>query len=126
MTATNRPKPIKTILKTLDSEDDPYSAELEIYIAELETKLPVRPSRITAILTSIGLQYSADIETALEAYITDLEAKQQLVSNGAEKASPYDPENPPVWSYERAKQRKQHRRERAERKRNNYQGIKPL
>ena len=126
MTQDKRPTQVSTILTTLGSGDDPYSVELETYIAELETKQPVRPSRITAILTSIGLQYSADIETALEAYITDLEAKQQLVSNGAEKASPYDPENPPVWSYERAKRREQHRRERAKRKRNNYQGIKPL
>lgn len=122
MTVANRPNPIKTILKTLDSGDDPYSAELEIYIAELEAKQPVRPSRITAILTSIGLQYSADIETTLEAYISDLESKQQTVSQESDN----DPENLPVWSHERAKKRAQHRRERALKKLNNYQGIKPL
>ena len=116
MAQDKRPTQISTILTTLGSGDDAeYSTELEAYITELEAKQPIRPTRIAVILDSIGSQYSAEMGTVLEAYITDLEAKQQVVSNEDDKTLAYDPENPPVWSYQRAKQRKQHRRERAAR-----------
>jgi hypothetical protein len=61
----------------------------------------------------------------LEAYIYDLETKQQIVSQEDDKTPSFDPENPPVvWSHKRAMQREQHRQERAVKKwkmQNNYQ-----
>lgn len=115
MTIMNRPNPITTISKDLDSRDDTDSSNLETYITDLEANQLDRPASIVAILNRINAQYPADIGTAIEAYIKDLESKQQAVSQTDGKRPLFDSENPPVWSYQRAKQRELHHQERAAR-----------
>ena len=121
MTLANRPTAITTILRNLDSGGDAaLSANLEAYIAELESRQQDRPAHITAILQKIGSQY-ADMGLTLETYLSNLEANQQLIQT---ETPAWDEENPPVWSHERAMQRKHHRQERALRKwrqQNRYQ-----
>ena len=116
MTYHKRPVQIDSILKTLDSGDEAdFGTELETYIAELEAKQPVRPSRIVTILVNIGSQYPVEMKAHLDAYITDLEAKQQVQLEEENEVQAYDPENPPVWSYERFMRRQKRRQERAAR-----------
>ena len=105
MTVANRPTQITKILENLNSLDD------ETYITELDSKQSNRPASIVKFLKRIKSRYSIDIAVALEAYISDLENKQQVLSQNDKTAS-YDPENPPYWSHARAEQRAQRRRER--------------
>ena len=116
MTLANRPTAITTILRNLDSGGDTtLSANLEAYIANLESRQPDRPAHITAILQKIRSQY-ADMGLTLETYLTNLEANQQPVQK---ETLVWDEENPPAWSHERSERRKEHRRVRAMYKRNN-------
>ena len=112
MTIANRPTQTTKILENLNSLDDgEFYAEAERYITELESKQSDRPASIVKFLKRIKLRYSTDIAIALEAYISDLENNQQVVST-----APYDPENPPYWSHARAEQRAQRRQERETKK----------
>ena len=105
----SRPSPITNVLNTISADAHSETAELESYIANLEAKQPDRPSRISEILSMIGLQYSVDVQAILEEYISNLEAKQQPRKNQAA----FDANNPPVWSQQRTAEREQHRHERA-------------
>jgi hypothetical protein len=58
---------------------------------------------------------------SLEAYISDLEAKQQAVPPEQKQTFVWDPNNPPLWSHQHQVEREQHRREQALKKKNNYQ-----
>jgi len=121
MKYVDRPTQITTILKTIHSgDDDEISAELEMYIADLEAKQPNRPTQIAAILRSIDSQYPGDMGVSLKAYISNLEANQQVVQPESNHTPSWDPNNPPIWSHQRQVKREQHRREQALKKQNNY------
>ncbi len=72
-----------------------------------------RPAQITKILKTIDSQYPADISASLEAYISNLEARQQTFRSGNFQTSTWDPENPPIWSHQHQVAREQHRRKQA-------------
>lgn len=83
-----------------------------------------RPERIDTILTKIDAQYPYEMGNTLETYISNLETNQQGVD--FKDTTRWNPDKPPVWSQARVEERAKRRHERASRKRNNYQSIKPL
>jgi hypothetical protein len=89
-------------------------------IRKHKMKQPHRPAQIAMILKTISSAYPVDVGAALEAYISDLETRQQAVLPGHDQTSSWDPNNPPIWSHQRSLERDQHRRERALKKQNYY------
>jgi len=119
MKARVRLEQIDSILNS-KRPDDATMVELEIYIADLEAKQPDRPSEITRCLEKVELHHSAEAMASLEAYITHLEANQQIAAPPNNMpSSRFDPENPPRWSHQRLIERAQRRRVRALKKQNN-------
>lgn len=129
MDKIERPTAISDILENFNSEENAkMCVELEEYIANLESKQPDRPDRIDSILQQLAHQTPTMAET-LKYYLQLLEASQthqQENQSGAASSDSSDNSSLPVWSHERAMQRRHHRQERAARKRNNYQGLKEL
>jgi hypothetical protein len=117
MNVSTRPAHIIATLNTVASNQDAQlSAELETYIADLEAKQPERPRRIADILKTLTDQYPAEEMASLGAYISALEANQQRALT-----NPTAPDKIPMWSHLRTMQREEQRRQRAIRKRNDYQ-----
>ncbi len=83
-----------------------------------------RPEQIDTILDKIDVQFSYEMGKTLKKYISNLESNQRDVE--LIDTTVLNPDNPPIWSQARVEKRAQRRRERAARKRNNYQSIKPL
>lgn len=83
-----------------------------------------RPEQIDTILDKIDVQFSYEMGKTLKKYISNLESNQRDVA--LIDTTILNPDNPPIWSQARVEKRAQRRRERAARKRNNYQSIKPL
>lgn len=74
-----------------------------------------RPTQIAAILKTIASEYPAGMGASLEAYISNLEAKQQAMPPSKDASI-----RGPVSLHWQAAKRKQQRRERALRKHRNY------
>lgn len=83
-----------------------------------------RPEQIDTILDKIDNRFPYEMGVALETYISSLETDQQDVD--VNDTVVWDVDNPPIWSHARVEKRAQRRRERAAKKRNHYQSIKPL
>lgn len=83
-----------------------------------------RTKQINTILEKIDSQFPHEMGVTLETYISKLEGNQKVVT--LKDKVVWDVDNPPIWSHARHKEREQHRRERTERNRNNYQSAKPL
>jgi hypothetical protein len=79
-----------------------------------------RPEQIAAILKSVGSEYSADVATALEAYISSLEANQSILPLADNEVASGVLTKPPMWSHSRVIERENRVRERNSRKQNNY------
>jgi hypothetical protein len=76
----------------------------------------VRPTQIDAILKIIDSELPADMGASLEAYLSDLEAKQGLIPPARGYAA-----KDPTWLYWHGVKRAQQHQERALRKQNNHQ-----
>lgn len=83
-----------------------------------------RPDQIDTILDKINTQLPYEMSVILEKYISKLESNQKVTQLGDTVA--WNKDNPPIWSQARVEKRAQRRRERAAKKLNNYQSIKPL
>jgi hypothetical protein len=83
-----------------------------------------RPDQIDKILDKIDTQFPDEMGNTLETYISTLETNQQDVD--FKDTTRWDPDKPSVWSQARVEERAKRRHERAARKRNDYQSIKPL
>jgi hypothetical protein len=115
MKSPTRPTPITTLLQTLESA---LRTDLEAYIADLEAKQPIRPARIAEILQLMDSQSTSASVPLLEASLMELEVKQQYQ---IPVVPTWDPQNPPVWSQQRTRERELRRQERALKKQNHYQ-----
>jgi hypothetical protein len=83
-----------------------------------------RTEQIDTILKKIDAQIPYEMGVALETYISKLEDNQKVIQ--LDNTTSWGVDNPPIWSQARVEKRAQRRRERAARKRNDYQSIKPL
>ncbi|MBZ0296214.1 MAG: hypothetical protein K8L99_26885 [Anaerolineae bacterium] len=75
----------------------------------------IRPIQIDEILKTIASEYSSDMVTSLEAYLSDLEARPQVTATRNKVTQER------VWSHSRVIKREQHRRERALQKLKDFQ-----
>jgi hypothetical protein len=111
MEQLKRPDYVTKILEKVGSaENSENTAVLATYILDLESKQPDRPTRIATILNAITSQYPTDMGLALETYVGKLESHQQTIQPNQKKTPVWDVENPPIWSHQRAEQRRHHRR----------------